>query len=104
MNAASWLVLAAVGALFILAVRRVFKKGAPCECGGNKKLCGSSCCKRYYRIRQSCDIEVNSSMMSTSSIVNWAASRSLAVDVANAVAAESAAAAGAFVTVCGCAD
>ena len=46
MNAASWLVLAAVGALFILAVRRVFKKGAPCECGGNKELCGSSCCKR----------------------------------------------------------
>jgi hypothetical protein len=39
MNAASILVLAAVAILFALAVRRVAKKGAPCECGGSCKAC-----------------------------------------------------------------
>ena len=46
MNTASVIVLVAVVALAALAVWRCLKKGAPCECGGNKKLCGSSCCKR----------------------------------------------------------
>ena len=41
MNAASFAVLAVVGILFALAVRRVAKKGAPCECGGSRKLCGA---------------------------------------------------------------
>ena len=48
MNAASIAVLAAIGILFTLAVRRLLKKGTPCECGGSRKACsrkgGCSCC------------------------------------------------------------
>ncbi len=48
MNVASIAVLAVIGILFALAVRRVLKKGAPCECGGSRKMCsgrgGCSCC------------------------------------------------------------
>ncbi|MBQ3748807.1 MAG: hypothetical protein IJQ54_05125 [Kiritimatiellae bacterium] len=48
MNASSYVVLAVVGILFALAVWRVAKKGAPCECGGSRKVCsrksGCSCC------------------------------------------------------------
>ncbi len=48
MNVASIVVLAVVGILFALAVWRVAKKGAPCECGGSRKGCqgkgGRSCC------------------------------------------------------------
>lgn len=44
MNAGSVAVLAVVLGLAALAVRRVLKKGAPCECGGSRKLCGESCC------------------------------------------------------------
>lgn len=45
MNAASWLVLAAVGALAVLAVRRNVKKGAPCEggCCGRCAACPRRC-------------------------------------------------------------
>ena len=46
MNAASILVLAAVGILFALAVWRVLKKGSPCECGGSCGACSGKCrCK-----------------------------------------------------------
>ena len=48
MNASSYVVLAVVGIFFALAVWRVAKKGAPCECGGSHKDCsrkgGHSCC------------------------------------------------------------
>lgn len=51
MNASSYVVLAVVGIFFALAVWRVAKKGAPCECGGSRKACSSkggcsrcSCC------------------------------------------------------------
>lgn len=44
MNAGSVAVLAVVLGLAALAVRRVLKKGAPCECGGSQKLCGGGCC------------------------------------------------------------
>ena len=44
MNIASIIVLAAIGILFALAVKRVLKKGAPCECGGNRKSCDCGCC------------------------------------------------------------
>ena len=43
MNAASIAVLSAVGVLFALAVWRVAKKGAPCECGGSCRSCGGKC-------------------------------------------------------------
>ena len=43
MNAASIAVLAAIGILFTLAVRRLLKKGTPCECGGSCRACGGSC-------------------------------------------------------------
>lgn len=49
MNAASITVLAVVVILFALAVKRVLKRGAPCECGGSMKMCpgknGCSCCR-----------------------------------------------------------
>ncbi len=44
MNAASALILGLVLALAALAVWRAWRKGAPCECGGNRKACGDSCC------------------------------------------------------------
>ena len=46
MNLASVAVLVAVLALAALAVRRAWKKGAPCECGGSHKTChgGEGCC------------------------------------------------------------
>ncbi len=44
MNASSAIVLAAVLALAAFAVWRTHKKGAPCECGGNRKCCGGGCC------------------------------------------------------------
>ena len=44
MNAGSVAVLALVLALAALAVWRAWKKGAPCECGGNRKICGGGCC------------------------------------------------------------
>ena len=44
MNASSLVVLAVIGILFALAVWRVAKKGAPCECGGSRKACGGGCC------------------------------------------------------------
>ena len=43
MNAASALVLAVMLALAVLAMRRVLRKGAPCECGGSRKACGGKC-------------------------------------------------------------
>lgn len=43
MNAASVAVLALIGILFAFAVRRVLKKGAPCECGGSRKVCSGGC-------------------------------------------------------------
>ena len=43
MNTASVIVLVAVVALAALAVWRVMKKGAPCECGGTRKSCGCGC-------------------------------------------------------------
>ena len=43
MNAGSVAVLALVLALAALAVWRAWKKGAPCECGGSRKLCGGCC-------------------------------------------------------------
>ena len=46
MNAASWLVLAAVGVLAALAVRRNLKKGIPCESGG--------CCGRCAACTHRC--------------------------------------------------
>ena len=48
MNTSSYVVLAVVGIFFALAVWRVAKKGAPCECGGSRKTCsrkgGCTCC------------------------------------------------------------
>jgi len=44
MNSASAFILVAVGIFFALAVWRVAKKGAPCECGGSHKSCGGKCC------------------------------------------------------------
>ena len=46
MNLASVAVLVVVLALAALAVRRAWKKGAPCECGGSHKAChgGEGCC------------------------------------------------------------
>ena len=44
MNIASIVILAVIGILFALAVKRVLKKGAPCECGGSRKLCGRKSC------------------------------------------------------------
>ena len=44
MNASSAIVLAAVVAFAALAVWRVLRKGAPCECGGTRKSCGCGCC------------------------------------------------------------
>ena len=43
MNAPSVMVLAFVLALAAFAVWRTHKKGAPCECGGNRKCCGGRC-------------------------------------------------------------
>ena len=43
MNAASISVLAVVAAASALAAWRVFKKGAPCECGGACGACGGGC-------------------------------------------------------------
>ena len=39
MNTGSIIVLAIIGVLMALCIWRVVKKGAPCECGGSKKLC-----------------------------------------------------------------
>ncbi len=44
MNSASIFILVAVGIFFALAVWRVAKKGAPCECGGNRRSCSCGCC------------------------------------------------------------
>lgn len=44
MNLASVAVLVVVLALAALAVRRAWKKGAPCECGGSHKACKGGCC------------------------------------------------------------
>ncbi len=48
MNGSSLVVLAVIAIFFALAVWRVAKKGAPCECGGSHKNCsrkgGCSCC------------------------------------------------------------
>ncbi len=46
MNTASIVVLVVILALCGLALWRVHKKGAPCECGGSCKSCrgGGSCC------------------------------------------------------------
>ncbi len=48
MNVSSLVVLVVIGIFFALAVWRVAKKGAPCECGGSRKVCsrkdGCSCC------------------------------------------------------------
>ncbi|MBQ3672360.1 MAG: hypothetical protein II924_02240 [Kiritimatiellae bacterium] len=44
MNIASIVILAVIGILFALAVKRVLKKGAPCECGGSRKMCGGKSC------------------------------------------------------------
>ncbi len=48
MNLASVIVLVIVVALAAMAMRRCLKKGAPCECGGSRKVCsrksGCSCC------------------------------------------------------------
>jgi hypothetical protein len=44
MNAASVIVLATVLALAGLAAWRVFRKGAPCECGSTPAKAGCSCC------------------------------------------------------------
>lgn len=43
MNAASIVVLAVVIAFAALAVWRVLRKGAPCECGGCRKCGGGDC-------------------------------------------------------------
>ena len=45
MNAGSVGVLSVVLVLVALAVWRAWRKGAPCECGENKKLCGGGCCR-----------------------------------------------------------
>ena len=44
MNTASIVVLVVILALCGLALWRVHKKGAPCECGGSHKSCGGKCC------------------------------------------------------------
>ena len=44
MNAASIVILAAIGLLAGLCIWRVHKKGAPCECGGSRKQCGGQSC------------------------------------------------------------
>lgn len=44
MNYESIIVLSVVLILAALAVWRVAKKGAPCECGGSRKACGGCCC------------------------------------------------------------
>ena len=44
MNLASVAVLVVVLGLAALAVRRAWKKGAPCECGGSPKACKGGCC------------------------------------------------------------
>ncbi|MBQ5530515.1 MAG: FeoB-associated Cys-rich membrane protein [Kiritimatiellae bacterium] len=43
MNVPSLIVVVAVVALAALAARRVFKKGAPCECGGTRGGCCPGC-------------------------------------------------------------
>ncbi len=48
MNAGSVAVLALVLVLAALAVRRVWRKGAPCECGGDRKAC-SKCCPSHRK-------------------------------------------------------
>ena len=47
MNSASIFILVAVGIFFALAVWRVAKKGAPCECGGSRKSCSCGCCSEH---------------------------------------------------------
>ena len=44
MNYESIIVVSVVLALAALAAWRVAKKGAPCECGGSRKVCGGGCC------------------------------------------------------------
>lgn len=44
MNASSVAVLTAVIVLAAFAAWRTHKKGAPCECGGNRKCCGGGAC------------------------------------------------------------
>ena len=48
MNAASIVVLAIIGVLAVLAVRRCLKRGMPCECGccrgGHDEKDGGECC------------------------------------------------------------
>lgn len=52
MNAGSALILGLVLALAALAVWRAWRKGAPCECGGNRKACGGGdaccCCEKKH--------------------------------------------------------
>ena len=43
MNASSAAVFAAVVALALLAAWRTFRKGAPCECGGSRRICAGKC-------------------------------------------------------------
>ena len=44
MNAGSAVILGLVLALAALAIWRAWRKGAPCECGGNQKVCAGKCC------------------------------------------------------------
>ena len=44
MNAGSAVILGLVLALAALAIWRAWRKGAPCECGGNQKVCAGTCC------------------------------------------------------------
>ena len=39
MNTGSIIVIAIIAVLMALAIWRVVRKGAPCECGGSRKLC-----------------------------------------------------------------
>lgn len=51
MNAASVIVLAVVLALAALAVRRVLRKGAPCECGDSPAKAGCCGCCQHCSAR-----------------------------------------------------
>ena len=44
MNAGSAVILGLVLALAALAIWRAWRKGDPCECGGNQKVCAGKCC------------------------------------------------------------
>ena len=47
MNLASAAILVSLVALAALAVWRVLRKGAPCECGGSCKPCRAGCCREH---------------------------------------------------------